>query len=504
MAASVPTLAPTLPVVPVPSDPSGPPVGGGGDAPPVRDLTVDLLRAFAIVAVAVGHWLVVVPSYADGRFDGVNALATVPAMRPLTWLFQVMPLFFVVGGVANAASWDRARRRGETYGTWLRTRLDRLIVPAVAMVGAWAALAAGLRAGGVDAALVEPMAWLVTVPIWFLAVYVLVVALAPAGWWAHRRWGVLPVVGVLTAAAVGVDAVRLGGGPTGEAIASVSFVLVFGVAQHLGFAWYDGTLLARRRVVGWSSLLGGLGALVALTTVGPYPVSLVGYPGVEVANNAPPTVTLIALGLAQTGAALLLRPVLARALERRPVQAFALVLNRNAMTVLLWHFTVLVVVAVVALPLGWVPVHPDGSAAWWLTRVVWVVVLATVAVPVVAVAGRVERRRAVRGRPRTGSGHRATPTVASRPESLGPDRFRARNHAHRGPVPGSGRVDGIGATWSAVVAVPVLAWSFGRITLEGLSVADGPWGVPTVSLALLALGTVLVRSRASDAPAERR
>ena len=55
-----------------------------------------------------------------------------------------------------------------------------------------------------------------------------------------------------------------------------------------------------------------------------------------------------------------------------------------------------------------------------------------------------------------------------------------------------------------IAAVPVLAWSFGRITLEGLSVADGPWGVPTVSLALLALGTVLVRSRRSDAPGERK
>lgn len=438
-----------------------PPVAGPDDEAarddaslPARDLTVDLLRAIAIAAVAVGHWLVVVPSYADGRFDGVNALATVPAMRPLTWLFQVMPLFFVVGGVANAASWERARRAGDRYGDWLRTRLERLVVPAAVMVAAGAAAAAGLRAGGVAGDVVEPIAWLITVPVWFLAVYVLVVAVAPVGWWAHRRWGTTRVVVTLTAASAAVDALRLTGGAWAEAVAAVSFLLVFGVAQHLGFAWYDGRLL-RARGTGWALLGVGLGALVALTTVGPYPVSLVGYPGVEVENNAPPTITLIALGLAQTGAALLLRPRLARALERRSVQAFALVLNGNAMTVLLWHFVALVLASVVALPLGLVPVHPDGSAAWWLTRVVWVLLLAVVTVPIVAVAGRVERR-----------------PVA---------------------VTGRGEERPVGFV---LLAVPVLSWAFVRITLDGLSVADGPWGIPVATLALLGVGAWLIGSPA--------
>ena len=70
---STTTLVPDPPVAPVsPAEPEPP-------ARRERDLTVDLLRAVAIVAVAVGHWMVVVPGYEDGRFDGVNALATVPA-----------------------------------------------------------------------------------------------------------------------------------------------------------------------------------------------------------------------------------------------------------------------------------------------------------------------------------------------------------------------------------------------------------------------------------------
>ena len=49
--------------------------------PASRDRYVDFLRGLAIAMVAVGHWLVVVPTYRDGSFDGVNALDTVPLMR---------------------------------------------------------------------------------------------------------------------------------------------------------------------------------------------------------------------------------------------------------------------------------------------------------------------------------------------------------------------------------------------------------------------------------------
>jgi len=427
-------------------DRSAPAAPAAPDRPP-RDLTVDLLRAVAMVAVAVGHWLVVVPSYEGGRFDGVNALATVPLMRPLTWLFQVMPLFFVVGGVANAASWAGARSRGEGAATWLRARLVRLVRPAALLFGSWAALAALLRAGGVPAEVVEPIAWLVVVPVWFLAVYVLVVAVAPALWRAHERWGGRVPVALAVAAAV-VDGVRLADpGGAGEAVAAVNFLLVFGVAQQLGFAWYDGRLL-RHRATGWALLGGGVAGLWVLTHAGPFPVSLVGYPGVEVANNAPPTTTLVALGLAQTGLALLVRPWLQRALGRRPVQAFALAMNANAMTILLWHFTALVVAAVALLPLGVVPDHPAGSGAWWLTRLAAVVVMAGVLVPVVAVAGRVERRP---------SGPTADPRW----------------------------------WWGPAVAVPLLAVACALITVHGLSGA-GPLGLPVVPAALFTAGSALL------------
>lgn len=418
--------------------------GTTADRPP-RDLTVDLMRAVAMVFVAVGHWLVVVPSYSDGRFDGVNALADVPLMRPLTWIFQVMPLFFVVGGVANAASWSAARARGERATDWLRGRLVRLVRPAAVLFGLGTGAAAVARLAGVAPDVVQPIAWLLVVPVWFLAVYVLVVAVAPVCWAAHRRWGLWVAV-VLAAVAVLVDAVRLAGV---EGVGYLNFLFVFGVAQQLGFAWFDGRLV-RTRATGWAVLVGGLGSLWLLTHVGPYPVSMVGYPGDGVSNNAPPTITLIALGLAQTGLALVARPTLTRLLERRPVQVVAYALNRNAMTILLWHFTALALVAMVALPAGWVPDAATGSGAWWLVRAAMAAAYAVALVPIVALAGRVER-------------------------SAGP-------------------TTGAGPAWATVVATPLLAVAFALVTLNGLSGA-GPVGIPVGATVLFVAGTALVQRR---------
>src|SRR5687768_616430 len=81
--------------------------------PDTRDRFIDGVRAFAILVVVLGHWLIATITWdADGITPG-NALADLPALQWLTWAFQVMPLFFVVGGFANRASLLAHRRKGE-------------------------------------------------------------------------------------------------------------------------------------------------------------------------------------------------------------------------------------------------------------------------------------------------------------------------------------------------------------------------------------------------------
>jgi hypothetical protein len=83
--------------------------------PDSRNRMVDLLRAVSIVIVVLGHWTMAAVTAGAGIHAG-NILSLAGWTHPFTWLFQVMPVFFLVGGYANALSWRSARRRGTTYG----------------------------------------------------------------------------------------------------------------------------------------------------------------------------------------------------------------------------------------------------------------------------------------------------------------------------------------------------------------------------------------------------
>ena len=69
--------------------------------PPQRNRYVDFLRAASICVVILGHWLLVAPYLEDGQLVAADALSLIPWTRWLTWLLQVMPIFFLVGGFSN-------------------------------------------------------------------------------------------------------------------------------------------------------------------------------------------------------------------------------------------------------------------------------------------------------------------------------------------------------------------------------------------------------------------
>ena len=85
--------------------------------PDSRNRFVDFLRALSITAVITGHWLVVAPYMEAGVLVPAEILSIVPWTRWLTWVFQVMPIFFLVGGYANSLSWQSAQRRGSITAT---------------------------------------------------------------------------------------------------------------------------------------------------------------------------------------------------------------------------------------------------------------------------------------------------------------------------------------------------------------------------------------------------
>jgi len=309
-------------------------------------------------------------------------LNVVPGMWPLTWLFQVMPLFFFVGGFANRKSYESVCRRGGGYVAFVTLRLERLLIPTVAFLAMGLTAATLLDALGLIEDLLRPAARVVTLPLWFLGVYVIVLAVTPPMLFLHRRFGSAVIV-ALAAAAVAVDLLRFG--LDSESVGYLNYAFVWLLVHQLGFVHADGTVQRFAAPLGAT----GFGLLVALIALGPYPASLVGISSDEIDNMNPPTLAILALAACQIGVALLARAPLTRWLERERVWRWVVGLNLRIMTVFLWHLAAILPTIAVIYPLGF-PQPDPGSAAWWALRPAWIVLQIPVLALLVALYGRFE------------------------------------------------------------------------------------------------------------------
>ena len=67
---------------------------------------MDALRALAIAGVILGHWLVTAlvlsPSASGTKLHDMSPLQAMPWLAPMSWLFQTLAIFFLVGGYSAA------------------------------------------------------------------------------------------------------------------------------------------------------------------------------------------------------------------------------------------------------------------------------------------------------------------------------------------------------------------------------------------------------------------
>lgn len=353
------------------------------DATPAsRDRVVDFLRACSIAVVVLWHWTFSITHWRGGSLRMPNPIADVPGLWAATWLLQVMPLFFVVGGYANLAAWDAVRRTGAGGATrrfWGK-RFGRLLRPVGVYVACWAVVDLAWQAGGGRSVLDWGM--VVFVPLWFLCVYVGVVALAPFTARLHAWRPVATLVAL--AAGIGLaDVVRLGFGVGAAGLVGSTLVWVF--CHQLGYVWRDWPS-GRRVAPVW---LAGLGALAALTTFGPYSRSMVAVRGEGVSNMSPTTACIAALGVFQLGVVLAIAPRLRVWLQRRRVWKAVVSANAVAMTVFCWHMTALVGFLFLYEAIGFT-LGDQATAAWWLTRPLWIVGPGVLLAGLMAVFARVE------------------------------------------------------------------------------------------------------------------
>lgn len=357
--------------------------------PPERNRYVDLLRAVSIIVVVFGHWLVAAPEVIEGEIRIGHALTDIPWTRGLTWILQVMPVFFFVGGYSNALGLRGARRRAIPFAQWLRDRLRRLIIPVLPVLALWTPAAWLAVTSGVDSELVKVGSQAALVPVWFLATYILIVALAPLTLRMWERFG-WTAFGSFVAAAALVDVLYIGFDV--GAMRWFNYVFVWNAVHMLGYAWADGRIgnILQR----WMIAIGGFVALAGLIILGPYPVSMVGFAGSTVTNSNPPKITLIALGVFQFGVAMVLESIANRRLARSSTWTKVVAINGSIMTLYLWHLTAMVaVVGVLLLAGGFGLGLSVGTAAWWLTRPLWLAFMTLTVIPFIVAFGKFERPR---------------------------------------------------------------------------------------------------------------
>ncbi|MEW1723187.1 acyltransferase [Streptomyces sp. NPDC093109] len=343
-----------------------------------RDRALDGLRALALLAVPTGHWLLGgFTADGAGALHNASPLSTFGSFAPVSWVLQMLGVFFLVGGYASVLSY----RRAASTGGWLRQRLVRLGRPVLGVCAVWAVLLPVLSVLGVPGTTLRTASTLVIQPLWFVGVYAVVTALTPYCVRAARRLGVWAVAPLVVSVAV-VDFLRYGpyAGAMPGWLSVLNILPGWLFAYQLGVVWGEGRVDRR---AAWT-LLGGGALLFAVLLAGfGYPASMVGVPGELRTNSHPPSLLVLALAATQSGAAVLLRDRIGRLLRRPRVWAPVVVVNLSAMTILCWHQTAMLAAAVPAsLVSGTVPglVAAPDSVGWILARLCWLPLFAALLV----------------------------------------------------------------------------------------------------------------------------
>ncbi|MEP3345475.1 MAG: acyltransferase [Litoreibacter sp.] len=349
--------------------------------PETRNRAVDLYRAIAISFVILGHWLLVAGVIRDGELEFVILLAEQRWTHYATWLFQVMPVFFFVGGFSNGLSWTSACKDPVKKSAWASSRLSRLLKPTVPVVLAWAVAGVVAHALGVSVELISTASQAALVPVWFLAVYIIMTMAVPVTMAMWDKLGITSV-GLLALAAILVDAIAFGADQGWLRWTNYAFVWL--AVHQLGY-WWGQAKRPKPWALGFIAI--GLAWLYILIVHFGFPVAMVSVPGAEMSNTRPPTTAMLAVGSVQIGIILLLTDVAQRWLQNTRIWAWVIVFNQMIMSIYLWHMTaLLIVVGITAYLFGGIGLHEaPGTGLWWAMRPIWVMLFTAVLIPFVLV-----------------------------------------------------------------------------------------------------------------------
>ena len=250
---------------------------------PSRDRAVDVARLAALVVVMFGHCALLLATIDTGGLRIGNLLGELPAIAPITWVVQVMPLFFLAGGAAGAYGWRPRNAVGH-----VAVHPGAATVPARVLVSrgvdgrsrswrAWCSERSLRRVSGRECVAL----------LWFLGVYLVALAFVPALTRMRTGRAVAIVVASLLAAAAAVDGIRIAVGTPEAGLAN--FLIVWLIPVVIGVAYARGLIGPRAALAVAAS---AFTAQMLLAIFGPYELSLVVTGAERMSNVGPPTLLL--------------------------------------------------------------------------------------------------------------------------------------------------------------------------------------------------------------------
>jgi hypothetical protein len=324
--------------------------------PPQRDRVIDAVRGISLFVVVFGHLLMAVVYWPEqGEVRIGNLMASYPTLQYLTWLLQVMPVFFAFGGASSVIAWRKADAGDVLYSAWMWGRVQRLLRPVLVYLAIMAVFGAAMTL--FVGPQLDPLLSIINGPLWFLGVYTLTLLFLPFMWWVHRKNRAIAFVVLIPLAVIDSVGVTILGWPVWTGF--LNFLFVWLVIQQLGFFWAEDT---RHRT--WVTIaITSFVINAALVYYGPWPMSLVGLPGDvldynelsvlgvtisvpgfhgEYSNMSPPSVILLLHGLTLVSLVFVARRPLERLLHRPRVWLVTTFMMMTSMSLYIWHLLAIV------------------------------------------------------------------------------------------------------------------------------------------------------------------
>lgn len=338
--------------------------------PPTRDRAIDVLRIGSLLVVVFGHGLMLLVIFDKDGLHLDNLLGHSELFQALTWLLQVLPLFFFAGAAASL----NGARSGRSWGAWLFSRTQRLYRPVFYYLAFWLFIALPLLSLLDEPNLVAPVILTSVQLLWFLGLYLVVLATLPLLGRVTTAGSLWTVVAGLCVVMAVVDGIRLSG--YDEFVGFTNFLWVWLIPAVIGVG-YAQKLISRR-----TAAYGALAAFVvdiALVSLGPYELSLVSFPGQRLSNMTPPSLLLAGHCIVLCLLAIAGAPWLDRWARGARVWWLVAVGNRGVMTLYLWHLPALIIVAGVSHVIGQDRSFPGQSGFVQLLLLQMIVFLALTA-----------------------------------------------------------------------------------------------------------------------------